>query len=392
MILQQTYGEIPDSVPSKEFLPLTEHFFKHVKELGWDYFHNDFDNQAVDFFTRFSDVMRDKFHRSVNVAKLINSEEIKHPDKIFSTFFFPPVLFVRSDLQAGGTKLIYGESTDITFVIINDVNHEIFFLANAHTEAGIPVDWWFVNVGDEVFERRHLKLGIKLKDIAKKSKNIYQAGERIIDSLKDIRNERTPEFVNSSYTIAMTWISSAYNYFLEFSNYNRISALYDNVHAKKLYGFPDHYVCYTPWPPFIKMLLQMSRGDFTNKIAGLLCRNRLFVNALEPRHLEFDKNRIPEVWDIMKRDMREKGIPTPYQSINCKPPDFKNKKIGEGLELNWEYPKGSRVMPYSWGLTDDEAFGGIYTDITQDTPPKAYYEKDHVISMGVGEHTKIMKV
>ena len=116
--------------------------------------------------------MRDKFHRSVNLAKQVSSGEIKHPDKVFSTFFFPPVLFVRSDLQAGGTKLIYGESTDITFVIINDVNHEIFYLCNAHTEAGIPVDWWFINMGDEVFERRHLKLGMKLKDIVKKSKNI----------------------------------------------------------------------------------------------------------------------------------------------------------------------------------------------------------------------------
>ncbi|MHA1757342.1 MAG: hypothetical protein ACTSVV_11270, partial [Promethearchaeota archaeon] len=39
------------------------------------------------------------------------------------------------DLNQGTMKLLFGESTDVTFIVINDYSREIFFLLNCHQES-----------------------------------------------------------------------------------------------------------------------------------------------------------------------------------------------------------------------------------------------------------------
>ncbi|NVM01069.1 MAG: hypothetical protein HWN67_01925 [Candidatus Helarchaeota archaeon] len=383
--MQNTYGSIPDEIPTKPFLPLGENFWNLIKELGWQYFNEDFTDKQLNFFGEVAEFLRDKFHTTVKTAQKVISGLIKNPKNIFATFFFPPVLYARSDLQSGATKLLYGESTDITFVAINDSTYLIELLINCHMEGGIPVDYWLIRGEDEVFDRRHLKLGYKLREIPSKINNFIESGSRIIEILRDIRNERNPEFSFSAYSMAMVWASGAYNMFIEPSNYNTVAQLWDGATAPRSYGMPDYYYCYVPWPPMIKMLLNLGRSGFTNRIAGLLSENRLFINAIEPRQMKLEKEIIPEVWEISKRNMKEKGVPTPGMTLLCKPPDLKNKMNYDIEKFDWIYPNQTRVMPYEWGLTDEEVFGGIYTDITNETPPKESYGKEHIISMGIGK-------
>ena len=82
--------------------------------------------------------------------------------------------------------------------------------------------------------------------------------------------------------------------------------------------------------------------------------------------------------------MKLNGVPTPKMSLGCSPPDLKNKKKFKNEIFHWEYPNGEGIYPYEWGLTDEEVFGGIYTDITHETPDEPFYGKEHIINMGIG--------
>lgn len=386
---EHTYGEIPDDVVTKRFVPLAENLYSIFKELGWDYFYDEFTAKGTEFFEKVPDFLSDKFQRAVTTAKKVIDGSIPDPENFFTTFFFPPVLYVRTDLQMGGTKLIYGNSTDITFIVMNDMNYELELLINAHMEDGIPVDYWFIKKGDEVFDRRHMKLGYKLSEIPEKSKDFLKSGLRIMDILKDVRNERSPQWADSAYSMAMNWAGGSTNMFLEFSSYNVLGQLWDGVNAKKQYGMPDMYFGYIPYPPILKMLLSMGRPEFMIRIEGLLSHNRLFIHAFEPEHYEYMKFISPEALDWCIRKLKEQGVPTPRQSLGCKVPNLKDKKTFKKEEFDFIYPEGPRIMPFEWGLTDEEAFYGIHTDITHETPSEPVYGKEHVVSIGVGKKITI---
>ncbi|MHA1315888.1 MAG: hypothetical protein ACTSRB_18450, partial [Candidatus Helarchaeota archaeon] len=114
---------------------------------------------------------------------------------------------MRSDLQQGSMKLLYGESIDVSYVAVRDDTLEIQLILNGHLEDGIPVDWFVISETEDIMQRRHLKTGIKLKDIFKKSKkkDFISCGTAIRDILLDIRNERSPQWANSAYQIGIGW-------------------------------------------------------------------------------------------------------------------------------------------------------------------------------------------
>ena len=376
-----TYGDIPDTFPGKVYLPLGENILQQFLELGYDHYNKIINDPEVAFFKNAAEFLNEKFHIAVQSAKKVISGEIKDPENVITTWFFPPVIYVRSDLQTGSTKLIYGDSTDITFVAINDFNYEPELLLNGHMENGIPVDWWYILGGDEVFERRHLKLGMKLREIPKKTKNFTKSGGRILDILRDVRNERTPQWAESNYIICMIWICGAANIFAEPSNWNALAAGWDGVNAKRIYGLPDTQFLFYPWPPIGQLMYMMRRSDFTAKMTGLLTSHKLLIYGFEPRMIQFFKENVPRIWEILIKNLKEKGVKTPKQTLGCEPPDKKKLKRGE---FDWGYPGGARIMPYEWGLTDEEIIGGIYTDIDHETPEEPFYGKEHIILRGIG--------
>lgn len=381
---QYTYGDVPDDYPSKAFMPLGEHNWSNFKALGWEYFLEKVTDKELGFFDNAAEFLNEKFMVAVQTAKKVSSGEIADPENVLTTWFFPPVLYVRSDLQMGTTKLLYGNSTDITFLVVNDQNYEINLLINGHMEMGVPVDYWYLIGDDEVFERRHLKLGHKLRDLPAKSSNFTEAGFRVLDILQDIRNERSPQWANSAYSMAVVWMSAAVNIFQEPSSYSALADIWDGVNAKRIYGLPDHYFCYVPWPPIMNLLFAMGRPEFTIRLTGLLTNNRLNINGFEPRMIQFYKDIAPEMWNLIVNNMRNNGVPTPRQSLGCTPPNLKDKKVWKNEAFDFIYPEGIRIKPYEWGLTEEEVFSGMYTDITHETPSEPFYKKEHILSMGIG--------
>ena len=146
----------------------------------------------------------------------------------------------------------------------------------------------------------------------------------------------------------------------------------------------DYWFNYVPMLPLLNMMILAGRQAWMGKITGLLANNQLFVTAFEPKHKEVYKERAPELWKYFLNKIKE-GVPTPRASIDAKPPDLKDRRTYEKENFNWRYPNKPRVRPVDWGLTDDELVGGMYTDITHDTPEKESYGKEHLITLGVGK-------
>jgi len=115
-----------------------------IRDFGWEY-----SKKAMNIiFDNYYYITKECLDEAVFTAQEIMKGKISEPDKIFTFFFFPIVFCIRSDLQTGTTKLLYGESTDTTFILIDDFTGEIGTFFNCHMENGIPVDWYMVNRED----------------------------------------------------------------------------------------------------------------------------------------------------------------------------------------------------------------------------------------------------
>jgi hypothetical protein len=383
-ITQYTYHDIPDTVPTKRMLPIGEHIWNLIKKHGWEWVAKYFSGGPTGFYPDLGDAVNEKFQTSVEAAKKVLDGKLEDPTKVFSTWFFPPLIYVRSDLQTGTTKLIYGDSTDITFIVLSDVTSNIELLINGHMEDGIPLDYWYIKGDDEIFDRRHLKLGYRLQEIPKRTKDVMKSGLRIIDVLRDVRNERSPQWAGSAYATCMVWVSGGINIQCEGSNWGDFANVWDGLSAKKVYGAPDYWFCYTPWPPLLGTLINIGRVGWTVRMTGLTTNHQLIIDPFEPKLKNIYAN-IPEIWDYLLNELKEKGVPTPNMLMNCAPPDLKDKTKFKKEEFEWIYPDGSRIKPFEWDLTENEVFGGIVTDITHETPPETFYGKDHIVSLGIGK-------
>ena len=382
---QYTYGDIPDTVPTKRMLPIGEHIFQLICNYGWEWFVKAVGDKEVDFFPKLGDAVNEKFQTSVEAAKKVMTGQITNPAEIYTTWFFPPLIYVRSDLQTGSTKLLYGDSTDITFIVMKDSTASVELLINGHMEQGVPADYWYIKGDDEILDRRHLKLGYKLREIPQKTKDVMKAGLQIIDILRDVRNERSPQWALSTYSMCMVWVSGGINITCEPSNWGDLADVWDGLNSKKIYGAPDYWFCYVPAPPLLGTLMSLGRPGWTVRMTGLLTNHQLFINAFEPKHKQLFKEGTPEIWTYMVSDMKERGVATPRMILNCKPPNLKDKQIIHEAKFDWTYPEEPRVTPFEWDLTEDEIFGGIITDITHDTPIEPTYRKNHIISLGIGK-------
>jgi len=297
---------------------------------------------------------------------------------------------IRSDLQAGATKLLYGESIDVSYVVLNDNLNEIAFVLNCHGESGIPVDWWFVGKNDELLERRHRKLGLKFKNLTK-LKNITETGLRATDILKDIRNERTPQWSDSPYYVIVTWGLGVANAGLEISNFENIAFIHDGVNYKK-WGFPDAIFLFAPFPSILRMLFNLDRTGWTNKFAGLSTESKLYCQHMLEKAYPMDwfMESFTDCYDMWVKNWTEDGIPFPSTSLGVKIPNMK-KEIDKGTN-NFDYKMDSnqRIKLEDLDLTLDEALSGVYLDVDHNETPKKLTHDD-IYSTNCGRDTCVLR-
>ncbi len=388
---QFTYGEIDDTVVTKRYFPLGKHLWRVYRELGYESFLEELLPDISD--SLIYDVFKIRLDEAIRAAQQVINGELKHPEKAIAWSIFPPVVPLRGDLAQGTMKLMYGESIDISFIVNLDTRNEIFFILNGHLEDGIPVDWWLVGPSDELLDRRHQKLGVKLRDLPKKITYNNNLGFRCIELLKDVRNERTPQWADSPYNVALVYMSSVMGFLIEPSVYEVGAMLWDGINSRRIYGMPDYWFTYYPIPSFISMLMYMSRGDFTKRLVGLGTHHKLVIQTFEEEIQSYMKDLEPELYDEFFIGAYREGAYWPSQSIECKPPKLNNKKTynSEDELCNWQYPEGERITPETFNMTIEEFTKGIFLDISHETVPWSVDPKDKMISKGWGTKVEIIQ-
>ncbi len=385
-----TYGSIPDDQPLKRYFPLNRTLWIMFRHYGWDHIARGFQT-GTDFLGY--EVFKYRLNEAISTAQDVLKGKINNPEKTIAFTLFPPGGFIRADLQQGSMKLLYGESVDVSYCGIRDDTMETSFILNGHLEDGIPVDWWMVGPEDyDILDRRHHKHGIKLRDLPKKFKGLENAGWKVRDILLDIRNERSPQWTNSTYQIGIgygTMVHLAY----EMSNYEGFGKIYDMLAAKRVYGMPDVGFTYIPMPQTIEMISFMKRNFFILRGNGLNSNHKFLTAFLEEFAQDFFKTELPEDWNtIFVRTWEETGVPWPIQTLGCELPNYRDDKLYENSEsFEWNYPPGNFLTLEDIDMTLEDAFQGIFYDIDHTTEPGSVDVKDSIISTGVGSQTEFRK-
>jgi hypothetical protein len=357
---------------------------KIIRELGLEFFEEMIPKLTDEIIYT---VFKSRLDSSIEFAKAVIYGKIPDPTKSMAYAFFPPVLTIRGDLQQGTGKLLYGESNDISFVCINDLNDEIFFILNVHCEDGIPVDWWLAGPNDDLLERRHLKYGFKLREVAQKIKGFTKIGHKITDLLKDIRNERTPQWSDSVYTISMVYGAGVINILNDISSYEAMGAIFDGIAAKRIVG--EYLYCYVPWPPLIETMTYMGRRGFIMRLLGLTTGGLLYCTQFDREARAKLKENVPEVLRLGAYDtwLRE-GVPTPAMTLGVQLPNLKDKRVYKEEKFDWVYPEGHRITLEDVGMDVEDAMDGILTDLTEEFPLDQKFTRGNIISTGIGVTTK----
>ncbi|MHA1649533.1 MAG: hypothetical protein ACTSYB_05010 [Candidatus Helarchaeota archaeon] len=390
-ISQTNYGDIPDTLRTKAFLPLARNMWPIIKKYGWDYSRD----TMKKVFENYYNLVKVRLDEAILTAQDIIAGKLKRPDRVLTYFFFPVVFCIRTDLQQGTTKLLFGESTDTTFILLDDFEEgKIGLMFNCHMEDGVPVDWWLIDEENqgEILERRHIKLGLKLRDLPIRISPLFKSGQRVIEVLRDIRNERTPQWYQSTYHVCLCWMSEACNLGVEISNHESFAGVYDALTAKTRWNLFDNYVSLVPWPPLIPTFLHLGRGGFTKRLAGLFCEDFLYLQGLGDYWITWMKGTIPEIYEITLRErLEEQGVYFPIQTINCELPNLLDPKIYEKSDFSWKYPEGNKILAKDLGFSVEEALQGIYLNVTHETPPTKPVTPENILSHGIGRNTKVIK-
>ena len=211
----------------------------------------------------------------------------------------------------------------------------------------------------------------------------------MIKILKDIRNEKTPQWSSSTYHIANIFVSGAINTMLELSNYSAYAQMWDGfaTASKRFYNLSDSLFNFIPWPPMINALVNAGRRKFTKRWAGWV-GNKLFINYIENIIINWLKNDLPEMFELTFIKQWEKGIEYPIQSIISSRDLIKNhSESGEYFKPI----KGPKIHLEDLGITMQDAFKGYYLRVDHRTNPKEKVDPSKIISIGLGRNSEVLQ-
>jgi hypothetical protein len=231
-----------------------------------------------------------------------------------------------------------------------------------------------------------MKLGVKLKDIPKKVNNL-KAAKYIREVLLDIRNERTPQWVNSMYSLTSVNTSMMFNLFAELSNYEMFNTMWMGLNSKQVYKMQDHLFALFPSPPLIGTLSYLSYAKWTSKLVGLAAARRLVLHQIEDAAIEWIKEEFPEAFETVIMAQWRAGIPNPNMSVACEIPERKKDLISAQGDLVRSYPEGIRLTLEDLEIPEEEAFKGYLTNITDEVALSDLSRKN-LISMNMGRYTE----
>ena len=390
--ITEAYKSIPDNVYTKKFIPLTPDTLWSLQFSDWE----DFRLILQEDLSQIAGpVLAERIEDGIALDKALKEGKIKRLAETMVYWGFPPNQVIRGDLHSSSSVMIYGPSHDISFVGVNDLTREIVLAFNLHMEDGYPVDWWWISGEDQLFDRRHMKLGYKLRELPQKFPDVAIAASKIRDILIDLRNERNPQWASASYSVALVFILVGIT--TPISNYDSIGQLWDGVNAQNVYKLPHSLFLYEPWPPMLNTFFALPRRDWIISLSRMLSGNQLYFHPSSKKIRDYIEKNYPDEFERMRLissyQLRKVGIPLPIQSLNATPPQF-DPVLNEWTSLEFKFPEGRRIYYddlVEAGLSYEDIMSGVLFNITHRTKIKDKITEDHIISVGHGLDTKYLK-
>ncbi len=138
-------------------------------------------------------------------------------------------------------------------------------------------------------------------------------------------------------------------------------------------------------------LFGQSRVNWTLRITGLFLGHKLYLQGLEDIAIEWLTEKFPEVYELsIKNQIEKDGIPLPYQSVECKPPNLRDRNVYINEQFDFHYPNPENFLTASdLDLELEEVLKGVFINMTHENKEKP--TKDDVVSLGIGKNTTYLK-
>jgi len=282
-----------------------------------------------------------RFCENQQIIRAWKAGIFKDISKVIAYLSFPPVFATRVIQDPPSMILLYGRSVDTTFVGADGRTLEMQqYFPDIHYEDGYVTNVWQFDseFGMDILERRHLKIGEKLKDLIW-SRPAAEAGMLVRDIFLDVRNEMTPEYATAAYHIC-GWSIACAGY--ESPSPNRAAIelsreLYQCLNSVKL-GWPFKMwdAEFFPRPPALDLMAQNPPSVFTYRFNGLILGSNWASRFI---HLP--------MWDYIDASGAE-IIPPTHEEIAYSVLRYgmdRYKMPETFVQSKWVYGEEARMMP-----------------------------------------------
>jgi hypothetical protein len=364
---------------------------------GWDLKKNDrleFETlrEFLHRFNVFFRVAREYLKEKPSVEELVTT-------KWLSYLSVPPIFTVRADLAASTNQLLFGKYATVMFPAIDYWKAEFFLCGGYHLEEGLPTTFWTVGITEDInqmdekdielmknaapkyslpaevpdveawarnMNRKHLRLGIRLRDCPKKCPHsIPEMVKPARGILMDLREEMFAEWGHATLYMAL-WpgifgCGTQQNFF---GMSQWWCDPWTAINATRIYGWPLQLYTYTPLPPILNTMLTMPLEMWKRRLSVLYFTGPKGILLDPVTKLYVPEDRAPLIHDIRRLMFeegkmyknfalpRDNGIPPPpalFTSMPC--PFYKEGNVRDFFtnpdNLSKEY----------WELLESE--GGI---------------------------------
>lgn len=270
----------------------------------------------------------------------------------------PPAYLCKPDVGKSTCQMLYGKYATVEYVHVDDFSREVYWINGYHNEDGFPVHRWTVGVASDISQyfdeederafltsteswtgasnreelddrlnRRHLRTGVKIRDVPKVYWDPYDWGMGVRDVVNDMRTEVFSKWLHA--TLYMSCVSAyistiAQNALMssEFFLY-----VYYGLNTSAL-GVKYNLFSYVPIPPILRTLLNLPQETFVKRMSELFlggynaihkyaCNEKKVPHLFKIRKFIFDHGQFyPHVKGIVPPMAMARAIPPSMEVIN----------------------------------------------------------------------------
>ncbi len=329
------------------------------------------------------DVCKKAVTEKPEITELIKSKWLCH-------LSHPPAYMVRPDLGFSTTQMLYGKYATTMWCHIDWWRGEFVWLQGYHNEDGVPVQHWIIGTSSEIaqhfdeedrqklltpsdfmavpsditapLERRHLRTGIKLKEIPKKSPyDIFKWLGLARDVVKDMREEMFPKWTHATLYMSPSPGNFGIGSQHTFWTAQFWSLVWMAMNATRLLGIPMIFYTYEPLPPILNTLLALPSELWTRRLEELFMTGPKGLVCDAINKVITSEKKTPFLHQIREQYLKGKafkgftapfdeGIPPPKAFLTALPcPVYKEVNIRDMLANPDKLPKEY------WELLESEA-------------------------------------